>query len=286
MPAAARCRCLALPVLILAFFTLSIAPGAQAPAPAPYRILVTNDDGVRAPGLEALVGALRDHVDLTVVAPAENQSAVSQAITIAAPIYVDRVALSSGQPAFAVAATPATCVELGVGVLMSSRPDLVVSGINRGANPGRVAYVSGTVGAARAAAMLGIPAVAASLAAEESDYSAAAAIVRQVIEMVRKNGLPRGSFLNVNVPAGAPGAIKGIQLTTQSESGGRTRFEEQKTPWGRRYFWSVWNEPSNQPEGTDVWAMAHGYAAVTPLSAGEFDARTYQDWRARVTGVK
>jgi 5'/3'-nucleotidase SurE len=103
-----------------------------------------------------------------------------------------------------------------------------------------------------------------------------------VVEMVRKNGLDPGAFLNVNVPRGAAGAIKGIQLTRQSSLTGVERFEEQKTPWGRRFFWSVWNEPTGDPEGTDVWAVEHGFAAVTPLAAGEFDAKTYEVWKTKI----
>ncbi len=100
---------------------------------------------------------------------------------------------------------------------------------------------------------------------------------------MRKHGLERGVFLNVNVPAGSASAIKGIQLTKQSTLTGVERFEEQRTPSGRRYFWSVWNEPTGDPEGTDVWATEHGYAAVTPLRAGEFDPKTYEVWRTAVT---
>ena len=99
--------------------------------------------------------------------------------------------------------------------------------------------------------------------------------------MVRKNGLERGAFLNVNVPPGPATSIKGIQLTRQSQLTGVERFEEQKAPNGRRYFWSVWNEPTGDPEGTDVWAVEHGYAAVTPLRVGEFDPKTYEAWRVR-----
>ena len=100
--------------------------------------------------------------------------------------------------------------------------------------------------------------------------------------MARRNGLEPGVILNVNVPPGTSAAIKGIQLTRQSQLTGVERFEEQKTPSGRRFFWSIWNEPTGDVEGTDVWAIEHGYAAVTPLSAGEFDAKTYDAWKTRI----
>ena len=100
--------------------------------------------------------------------------------------------------------------------------------------------------------------------------------------MTRKNPLPSGSFLNVNVPPGTAAAIRGIQLTRQSRLTGVERFEEQKSPRGRRFFWSVWNEPTGDSEGSDVWAVEHGFAAVTPLSVGEFDTQTYEKWRTNL----
>jgi broad specificity polyphosphatase/5'/3'-nucleotidase SurE len=100
--------------------------------------------------------------------------------------------------------------------------------------------------------------------------------------MVRTNGLDAGVLLNVNVPAGRGTDIKGLQLTRQSASSGEERFEEQKSPSGRRLFWSVWREPTGGPEGTDVWATEHGYAAITPLRAGEFDAVTFEAWQGKM----
>jgi 5'/3'-nucleotidase SurE len=130
--------------------------------------------------------------------------------------------------------------------------------------------------------LIGIPAIASSLAVEETIYAAAAQLVKRLAEIVRKNGLGGGVFLNVNVPAGAGGDIKGLRLTRQSASSGEERFEEQKSPSGRRLFWNVWKEPTGGPEGTDVWATEHGYAAVTPLHADEFDATTFEAWQGKL----
>lgn len=258
----------------------SAAQGPSTPQPSqPYRILLTNDDGVRAPGILAAAQALRAIGEVTIVAPATNQSGKGHSITIEDPIYVDTVTLSGDLQASSVAATPATSVKVALGALLTRKPDLVVSGINRGWNMGSVAYVSGTVGAAREAALAGIPAIAASLSSEESNYAPAAEIVRQVVEIARKAGFERGVFLNVNVPAGSANAIKGIQLTRQSALTGVERFEEQRSPRGRKYFWSVWNEPTGDVEGTDVWAVEQGYAAVTPLRATEFDPAAYESFR-------
>lgn len=251
---------------------------AHAPLAAqkPYRILVTNDDGVRAPGILALAQALRASGEVTIVAPAENQSGKGHSISITDPIYVDRVTLSGDLSAWGAAATPASCVKVAVNALMAEKPDLVVSGINKGYNLGMVTYVSGTVAAAREAALDGIPAVAASLATEaHPNYGPAAEMVRRVVEQVKARGLDKGVFLNVNVPAGDANSFKGIRLARQSDQTGRERFEEQKTPYGRRYFWSVWDEPTGDVEGSDVWAVEHGYVAVVPLKVGEFDRSAF-----------
>ena len=260
---------------------LATTPTAQVPS-RPYRILVTNDDGVRAPGILALAQALDSLGDVTVVAPAENQSGKAQSIITSDPILVDQVTLAGVTRAFSVAGPPATCVKVAIRALMAERPDLVVSGINRGYNLGMVTYVSGTVGAAREAALSRIPAIASSLAVEETNHAAAAQLVTRVAEAVRKNGLGDGVFLNVNVPTGPGGDIKGLRLTRQSTSSGEERFEEQKSPSGRRLSWSVWKKPTGGPEGTDVWATEHGYAAVTPLRASEFDATTFEAWQAKL----
>jgi 5'-nucleotidase len=265
-----------------ALLILAPSPAAQAPATTaqPYRILISNDDGVRAPGILALAEALQGLGEITIAAPAENQSGKGHSIVIADPIFVDAITLPGGMEAFSIAATPATCVKVGIRGIMKVKPDLVVTGINRGYNLGMVTYVSGTAGGAREAALMGIPAIASSLAVEETNYAPAAQIVKQVAEMVKKHGLEPGTFLNVNIPAGAAADIKGIHLTRQSPLTGEERFEEQKSPRGRRMFWSVWTEPTGDKEGTDVWATEHGFAAVTPMRAGEFDVKTYDAWRA------
>jgi 5'/3'-nucleotidase len=254
------------------------AAASAAPAQRPYRILVTNDDGVRAPGILAVAQALQPLGEITIAAPSENQSGKGHSIVTSDPIFVDQVTLAGGLRGFSIVATPATCVKVGVRALMSSRPDLVVSGINRGYNLGMVTYVSGTVGAAREAALMGIPAIASSLSVEETNYAAAAEIVRQIAEMVRQRGLEAGVLLNVNVPPGPHTAIKGVRVTRQSAQSGEERFEEQRSPTGRRMFWSIWKDPTGDVEGTDVWATDRGFASITPLRAGEFDAKTYDVW--------
>jgi 5'-nucleotidase len=263
-----HCSCALVLIGALSFST------ASAQSPHPYRILVTNDDGVRAPGLLALVEALGPLGDVTVVAPAENQSAKGHSLTQADPIYVESVTLSNGLRATAVSATPVTCVKLALASLMPQPPDLLVSGINPGYNLGMVAYVSGTVGAAREGALQGIPAISISVDRVAAGFSGAAQVAAEIVAVVKMKGLPRGTFLNVGVPAGNRQSFKGIRLTRQSGLSGVERYEEGKTPWGRRYFWDVYSDPGSDVEGTDISATRQGFVAVTPLHVGEFDQKT------------
>lgn len=267
-----------LPVLL---GILAWLPALEAQTP-PYRILVTNDDGVRAPGLAALVEALAPLGEITVVAPLENHSGTGHALTMVGPIYADRVPIGEARTAIALSATPATCVRLALATLMEARPDLVVSGVNRGANFGLNAYISGTVAAAREAAMQGIPAIASSLdIAGHPNYGAAAAATARVAGIVKSGGLARGVFLNVNVPAGPADGLKGLKLVRQSRQMGMDRFEESRTPYGRRLYWSLFVQPETAEPDTDVQAVLDGYIAVTPLVASEFDAKEMEKLRGR-----
>jgi 5'-nucleotidase len=263
-------------IVLFALITVSIVstapPGLEAQTP--YRILVTNDDGVRAPGILALAEALAAIGDVTIVAPADNQSGKGHSLSITDPVYVDPVTLPGGLEAFGATATPASCVKLALLALMKERPQLVVSGINRGVNVGRIAYVSGTVGAAREGALQGLPALASSLDTANgfNDYRAAAKATAAIAAVVKAQGLPQGVFLNVNVPAGVP---KGTRLATQSRLFGEERWIEQKNPRGRRYFWNEFVEPTSDTDThSDVAVLAEGYVAVVPLRASEYDAAT------------
>jgi 5'-nucleotidase len=257
-----------------------LAPSAPL-AQAGYRILITNDDGVRAPGLLALAQALKAVGDVSIVAPADNQSGKGHSISITDPVYVDKVSLPGGIEALGVTATPATSVEIALLAILPERPNLVVSGINRGYNLGMTAYVSGTVGAAREGVLHGLPAIAASMDVGDgvADYTAAAGVAATVAALVKAQGLAPGVFLNVNIPAGAP---KGIRVATQSRLMGEETWVEHTNPRGRKYYWNSYRDSETDVEGTDVWTVAHGFAAVTPLRAGEYDDAAAKVWRKRV----
>jgi 5'-nucleotidase len=260
-----------------------VLPGAADPAgqgQAPYRILLTNDDGIRAPGLAALVQALGLLGEITIVAPSANHSGTGHGITLSDPIYVERVDVA-GIRATGLTATPATCVRVALARLLPAKPDLVVSGVNRGSNFGLNAYISGTVAAAREAAMQGVPAIASSLdISGHPNYGPAAAVTARIVEIVKEGGLPKGVFLNINVPAGAE--PKGLRLTRQSSQMGTERFEDARTPYGRPMFWGFFEQPTTAEPGSDVQATLDGYVAVTPLQASEFSGEAFDALKARL----
>ena len=240
-----------------------------------YRILVSTDDGVRAPGLAALAQALQTIGDVIVVAPSENQSGRSQSLNTLEPIFREDLTLANGLRAVGLTATPATTVQIAIKNIITPRPDLVVVGINNGYNLGLSAYLSGTVGAARQAAMEGVPAIAASIAAGATagDLVAASEEVLGVARRVKEHGLGPLRFVNVNVPRVPTGGYKGYQIATQAAvRGGIESFAETKHPSGRTLYWSVYKEGATADQGSDVWAVDNGYVAVTPMRAGEFDA--------------
>jgi len=257
-------------VAVVLLLSVCLLPPVTAGQTTTYRILVINDDGVRAPGLAAVAQILQAIGDVTIVAPADNQSGRGHAITIAEPMFRQEVTLPNGLRAIGVTATPASTMKVALHAIVKPPPDLVVSGINRGYNLGLSAYVSGTVGAAREAAMAGIPAIAASTTGTVGDYGFAAEEVLGVARRVKQYGLPRHSFLNVNIPSPRPEPYKGYLVTAQAMTpGGDERFVEDTHPSGRTFYWNLFTEGGTAPEGTDVWAVANGYVSVTPMQVGE-----------------
>jgi 5'-nucleotidase len=257
---------------------------AGARQPPPYRILISNDDGVRAPGLAAVAQVLQAIGQVVIVAPAENHSGSGHSIVTSDPVVREDLALPNGLKAIGLTATPATTVNIAIRNILKPQPDLVVSGVNRGYNLGLAAYISGTVGAARQAAIHGIPAIAASLAAPGAprDYVFAAEEVLGVARRVKQYGLPANTFLNVNIPAMPQGGYRGYRVTTQAmRSGGEEQFAETTHPSsGRTIYWNVYKEGAAAAEGTDIQAVNEGYVSVTPMKLGETDASQFETLRA------
>jgi 5'-nucleotidase len=244
----------------------------QRPDPPPYRILVTNDDGVQSPGIAAVAQILQAIGSVSIIAPAEQQSSSGHGLVTRDPIYRQDLTLPNGMRAIGLTATPASVVRVAMRMIMQPRPDLVVSGINRGYNLGYSGYISGTLAAARDAAMFGVPAVAASTdeRATLNDYIAAAEEVLGVARRVKQYGLPANTFLNVNIPLPPAGGYKGYRVVSQALlAGGDESFAEMKDPSGRTMYWNVFKAGGSAPEGTDMAVVTQGYVAVTPMRLGE-----------------
>jgi 5'/3'-nucleotidase len=232
------------------------------------RILLTNDDGVAAPGLIALAREMSRVAETFVVAPEQERSATSHAITLHKPLRVARVPLAeTGLPTWATNGTPADCVVLAVLDLLGSPPDVVVSGINTGANLGMDMIYSGTVSAAVEAALFGISAVAISVAGfENMHWEPAAKFAAGLAREIVRHGLPPDSFLNVNVPNRPAAQLTGVEVTRQSSRRYVNRLEKRADPRGRDYYWLTGSvEDGDSAPGSDVRAVAEGRISVTPL---------------------
>jgi 5'-nucleotidase len=272
-------------VLLVAVCLLAPAGAQQFRQPPPYRILVTNDDGVRAPGIAAVAQALQVIGTPIIVAPAENQTGKAHSIVTTEPVFRQDLKLPNGLPAIGLTATPASTVNIAIRNIVTPLPDLVVSGVNTEYNLGLSTHVSGTVGAAREAAVHGIPAIAASMsgAAFPRDLVFAAEEVVWVARRVKQYGLPPNTFLNVNIPAVPTGGYKGYMITRQgSVRTGAESFVEMKHPSGRTIYWNVYSERKSPPqaEGTDFWAVENGFVSVTPMSVDETDPTQFDALRA------
>ena len=274
-------------LLALLFAACLLAPaGAQQfRQPPPYRILVVNDDGVRAPGIAAVAQALQAIGTPIVVGPAENQTGKGHSIITSETVWREDLTLPNGLPAIGLTATPASVVNIAISNIVVPRPDLVVSGVNTEYNLGLSTEVSGTVGAAREAARHGIPAIAISMSGavfpKELVYAAEEAV--WVARRVKQWGLPPNTFLNVNVPAMPQGGYKGYMITRQGQvRTGTEGFVEVKHPSGRTVYWNVYTERKSQaqPEGTDFWAVENGWVSVTPMNIDETDPIQFDQLRA------
>ena len=230
-------------------------------------ILVTNDDGIYTDGIYWLWEAVKDFGNVLVVAPDTEKSAVGHAITITNPLRTKHVNRRGGFSGYAVNGTPADCIKIAVRSILKSPPDLVVSGINYGANVGTNVIYSGTVSAATEGTFLGIPSVAVSIDSHHpEDFKPAMDITQNTLNKVLKFGLPEGTLLNVNVPD-IPGAmIKGTRITTQGNAYFKDRFEKREDPRGNIYYWMTGESIDPDSSGnTDNWALKDGYISVTPL---------------------
>ncbi|MBN2559579.1 MAG: 5'/3'-nucleotidase SurE [Phycisphaerae bacterium] len=231
------------------------------------RILLTNDDGIFAPGLLAMYNALSTDAHVDVVAPQAVHSGGSHSITIRHPLLWQRANVGGQFHGAAVEGTPADCIKLAINALLSERPDLVVSGINAGQNTGIHVLYSGTVAAAIEAAIYGFPAFAVSLQVHhDMDFGGAARVAKQIIDRIVQHGLHPRQVFNINIPESKPGWPRGVRVAPQSIRPIAERLEKRTDPNDREYYWLNGDFANlDDDDETDRLALREGYVCVTPL---------------------
>lgn len=239
-------------------------------------ILVTNDDGVTAPGIRALISVMKELGDVVVVAPDSPQSATGHAITINNTLYINKIDIDPDiEQEYSCSGTPVDCVKFAVNEILHRKPDLCVSGVNHGSNSSINVIYSGTLSAAVEAGIEGIPAIGFSLLDYNwnADFEPAKPFIKKIAQQVLEKGLPEGVILNVNFPKLAEKDIKGIKVCRQAKAYWEEKFDKRTNPMGKEYYWLTGkfiNE--DKGEDTDEWALANGYISMVPV---QFDLTAY-----------
>lgn len=233
-------------------------------------ILVTNDDGITAPGIRTLIEVMKEIGDVVVVAPDSPQSGMGHAITISDTLFCEQVTIKESykHKEYSCSGTPADCVKIATQEILDRKPDLCVSGINHGSNSSINVIYSGTMSAAVEAGIEGIPAIGFSLLdySLNADFEPARKYVKAIVKNTLKNGLPEGVVLNVNIPKLASGDIKGMKVCRQANAHWEEEFDKRRSPQGRDYYWLT-GTFVNKDEGkdTDEQALADGYVSIVPV---------------------
>jgi len=231
-------------------------------------ILITNDDGIFAPGLRTLISVMQHLGDILVIAPDKPMSGMGHAVTISTPLRVHKLKSEEGYSEYSCNGTPADCVKLGHKAILGRKPDLVVSGINHGSNASVNVLYSGTMAAVIEGAMENIPSIGFSLDdySYSADFSKCEPYIKFIAENVLKSGLPEYTCLNVNIPSVNGSPIKGIKIARQAMAYWDEKFDQRQDPHMRDYFWltGVFRN-RDEAEDTDEWALRNNYVAVVPL---------------------
>ena len=232
-------------------------------------ILVTNDDGINAPGIRFLIDIVNDFGDVVVVAPDSPQSGMGHAITINNTLYCEPIVINKNEPQseYSCSGTPADCVKIAVNEILKRKPDLCVSGINHGSNSSINVIYSGTMSAAVEAGTHGIPAIGFSLLdySLDADFSHSKEFIKRIVSECLKNGMPEGVVLNVNIPKISNSKLKGIKICRQANGVWEEKFDKRTNPLGRDYYWLSGKFVNNDKgEDTDEWALENEYVSITP----------------------
>jgi len=233
-------------------------------------ILVTNDDGINAPGIRTLIELMNTIGDVCVVAPDSPQSGMGHAITINDTLYCEEIKVAENEPQkeYSCSGTPADCVKIAVNEILKRKPDLCVSGINHGSNSSINVIYSGTMSAAVEAGTQGIPSIGFSLLdySLDADFEPAKKYIIKIVEQYLNNGLQKGVVLNVNIPKLPEKEIKGIKVCRQANAHWEEKFDKRTNPLGRDYYWLTGNFVNEDTgEDTDEWALQNGYVSVVPI---------------------
>lgn len=238
-------------------------------------ILVCNDDGYHARGIQELSLLASEFGEVVVVAPVTGQSGMSHAVTLNHPIRLKSSEMNNSFTAYACSGTPADCIKIALNQILDHKPDLVLSGINHGSNASVSLFYSGTVAAAIEACMNGIPSIAFSVDdhSPDADFRLAAQYARPIIQKILESGLPTGTCLNINFPRISPEECKGIRICRQTIGVWKEEFEKRTDPQGHDYFWLTGEFSNDEPlaEDTDEWALTHHYGAIVPVSVDVTD---------------
>jgi 5'-nucleotidase len=230
-------------------------------------ILISNDDGVFAKGLNELIEVMRLFGNIVVVAPDSARSGMSHAITVESPLRVNKLQESEGLIVYSCTGTPVDCIKLACNKLLDRLPDFVISGINHGSNASISVLYSGTMGAALEGSIHGIPSIGFSLDdyTPDADFTKAKKVVARIFQKVAEHGLPEGVCLNVNIPKGT---IKGINFCRQTKGKWNEEFEKRTDPHGREYYWMAgyFNDAETESTDTDTYALLNGFVSVVPVS--------------------
>lgn len=239
------------------------------------KILLTNDDGFNAPGIQILYKTLQPHHEIILIAPDREKSAASHGITLNEPMRINKIQLKGGTKGYTVTGTPADCIKLGLFEIFTTPPDLVISGINPGCNIGIDINYSGTVAAAREAALNGISGMAVSIKlGEVMDFEGMSDFVVNLINKEIDNELPSGTFLNINAPAISLDEVCGVKITRQASDNLSTQFDKRLDPKNRPYYWySNANHAGDGPD-TDAYALSQKYISITPIQCDLTDHKT------------
>ncbi|OFX26278.1 MAG: 5'/3'-nucleotidase SurE [Bacteroidetes bacterium GWA2_31_9] len=231
-------------------------------------ILVTNDDGFDAKGIESLIEVSREFGEIVVIAPDVSRSGMSHAITIKEPLRITNISENDNLTIYSTNGTPVDCVKLAINQILPKLPDLILSGINHGSNASISVIYSGTMGAVMEGCIYGIPSIGFSILdySKNADFTASKIYARHIIRNVLKNGINKGTCLNVNIPKGLPHELKGIKVCRQTKGMWKEEFDKRTDPHKCDYFWLTGYFENLEPENddTDEWALANKYVSIVP----------------------